>query len=93
MQMKSEHKFFMCDCHTEALQIAHFTDPDGKIEDDMIYVALWHAGTTGKHITWKHRLKLIWRILKTGEPYTDQLILNTKTATELRDHLTDILPK
>lgn len=33
--------------------------------------------------TWRNRLRLIWRIVRTGKPYTDQICLSYDRAKEL----------
>lgn len=35
--------------------------------------------------TWRNRLRLIWRIIRTGKPYTDQICISYDNVCELMD--------
>ena len=79
----TEH--FECMCHTHMLiadvaSIEDVADGDGWIE-----LAWWQQGK-GRS-PWSYRLRHVWRILRTGDPYSDFLPLDSETATRLRDWL------
>lgn len=72
-----------CDCGTHILKVE--VDPDFQA----IYLAMFNYGhSTPK---WGRRLKMIWTILKTGEAYSDQLVMNTNEAKKLADFLNNHL--
>lgn len=77
-RMKDE--FLTCSCYCEGLRVTY--DPDDK----EFYVCLW--GTrSGYQVSWLQRLKSCWKILKTGEPFGDQVLMNQEEATKLVNFL------
>ena len=85
--MNVSEKFFTCSCHTEALLISKFDD------EDEVYVSIWtqaYAAASPQY-TWRHKLKHIWAILRTGTPHTDQIVLDKAATVELRDYLNTLI--
>ena len=72
-------KFFKCVCCTEGITVEKFEDePD-------LYFALWEWGY--KPRSWKWILKYIWWVIRKRKPYTDQIILDNKTALEFAEEI------
>lgn len=68
---------FPCTCCGSGIVVSVDTDFGEQTFD----FAIWgHVGTSP---TWLQRLKYCWRILLTGEPYGDAVILNKEEATRL----------
>lgn len=66
-----------CQCHVEEL---HFHQFEGETE---INVALWKwAGYEGPQ-PWKWRLRHIWRIIRKGTPFEDDVVLSAADAHKL----------
>lgn len=40
--------------------------------------------------SWKYKLKLIWRIIRYGTPYTDQMTIEREELNQLTEYLDDI---
>ena len=78
---------FLCECGSEGLVI----EPDE--EDKQIYVSLYDRmyQTASKSIF--ERLRWCWHVLRTGEPWTDSIILDYETANRLADSLYRIVHK
>lgn len=77
--MKEEELTIKCDCGEEML----------TINDDYpfgFHVAMFDRYCT--KYTWRHRLHLIWRIIRYGKPYTDAVIIGYDKAVDLLDFLT-----
>jgi hypothetical protein len=55
-----------------------------------VYLSYWKEGLSAKKMNWKGRLKLIWKIITTGTPYSDMVILSRKTAKSLANYLNKI---
>lgn len=64
-----------CDCYSESLEVIY--DKEYKEFD----FALWTNGHPS--YGWWWRIKYIWKILKTGEPYGDQVCLDVPKAKKL----------
>lgn len=73
--------YLECDCGGEVLRVQYDDDIDSY--DVAIYTLDWRQG-------WKQRLKLIWKILTTGEPYGDRMIIKRKEMAELGMYMADI---
>ena len=71
----------MCDCHGEAIQVEY------EKEDDQFYFSLWHQGFDNNHLSWWQRLRWTWRILTTGNPWTDLVILSPEKAKKIRNFI------
>lgn len=69
-----------CDCHTEALEIS--CDKRYKVFD----ICLWNQGHPSWG--WGYRLKHIWKILRSGQPYGDCVILSEHKAKQLTKFIT-----
>lgn len=68
-----------CDCGGEMLEVVK--------EEGYYEISLWRQG--GGHLSWKERARWIWRILTTGNPWTDQLILSKEKISQLVDFLVE----
>lgn len=73
-------KFTVCACFSEGLRVSYFP------EDKEFYVSIWEHKGSGK-ACWSHRLKHIWRILRTGQPWEDEIIISEQDAGELGQFL------
>jgi hypothetical protein len=67
------------------------TFSDGKA---VLYlnVSLWLLGYNSNPSIWQ-RLRHCWRILKTGQNYSDQIILNYESTKQLNKDLSSIMCK
>jgi hypothetical protein len=74
-----------CECGTHLLQVSTHIDEIGQD----YYFAMFNFGRYSRSIIW--RLKLCWRILKTGEPYSDQLVLTNQDAKKLSDYISNTI--
>lgn len=72
-------QFFKCDCSSEGLWVCH--------DDFGTEFAVFVRSPLDR--SWKNRLQLAWACLK-GDPYCDEIILNSETLADLVDHLTEI---
>lgn len=73
-----EELMVRCDCGEEALLVAD-DYPCG------FNLAMFNRCYT--QYTWRNRLRLIWRIIRHGKPYTDQICLSYDRAKELVDFM------
>jgi len=68
--------FFTCECYGDAIHVMKFND------EDLIYFSIWHRKNHHKPSLWM-RLRHIWKIISTGEPYGDEVILNKQISLQL----------
>ena len=69
-----KQKHFMCSCGCGILHLS--------TDEDFIYLAIYqHMGYRNK--SWRYKLRQIWKILKTGEPYADEFVLDSKNAKKM----------
>lgn len=69
--MKS--RFLKCTDGMEALEFQLDTEIP---EAPLVYVSMWKFGNDVRPLTLWNRLRWIWRIIRTGNPWTDQLVLS-----------------
>lgn len=76
-----------CGCHTERMIVTRWTDDPFPTE---MYFTMWHmAGHAPSKIAWRCRWRFIWRIIRKGEPYLDQVAVAEDEARELGQWLLD----
>jgi hypothetical protein len=84
--MTERELFVRCSCYSEGVQLVD------DAEDKMIYLSLWdsHVHPPGPRQPWRQRLRHIWRIIRTGTPFDDDVILSYDDARKIRDFLSAI---
>jgi len=75
------NKIFKCDCGCGEVEIAEWKDSDGEV----ICIEFLKRCRAGRSI--KQRLKMIWRLLRWGYYYDDDIVLAKETARELGNEL------
>lgn len=76
-----EPDFIECDCHHEIVVVS--SDQDFNDEPD-VFLSIYELGSHRNHaLSFWHRIRYAWRILTTGRPYVDQIVLRTDSATKL----------
>ena len=71
-------KYIGCDCGSEVLSI-EFDD-----ESKEFYLGIYQLN---KQYSLRDRLSYIWRIIRKGEPYGDQIVLSKNKAIELKEYI------
>jgi hypothetical protein len=75
---REKEAFIQCACGSEGLHLYKFK------EDDELYISVWEMGySKDNRLTWKQRLRYIWRIIREGRPYGDQIVLNREGRSKL----------
>lgn len=80
MDRKSIDKFFICSCYSEGIRLSYWP------EDRDLYLSLWQTRSYNS-VGWKQRLKHIWRIIRTGEPWCDEVMLTIDEAKAMGQYL------
>lgn len=71
-------RFIRCECHIEGLRLTRFED-----DDEDLYVAMWEDRHYGGRVPWRQRWRHIWRVIRTGRPYEDEVVLNRQAAQDV----------
>jgi hypothetical protein len=75
---RQEHYMAFCDCSSEGVLVTRWKDDEYK----EIYLSLW--GYRPNYLMdWRERLRHIWRIIKVGYPFDDDVVLNPDSAKAL----------
>lgn len=82
---KDKELFIKCECGSEVININK--DPDF----DEFYISIFRY----RHLKpgLKYRLRYCWHILKTGEPYKDETIINKESAKNIVKFLSKYINK
>ena len=80
----SHSLFIMCDCSSHMFQIERYYEDK---RDNGFNLAIWHYGHNGNIRRWKERLRWCWRILKTGNPWADSIIITNEKAKEISNFI------
>jgi hypothetical protein len=82
--MAEEFKEYIeCSCHSEGIQVWH------EREFKMTYLSLFSLGMGRRKMPWRTRLRCIWKLIKEGTCFNDQLILDETGLIRLRQVLTE----
>ena len=74
-----------CDCYTHELAVSYDKDTD------CFELAYWQRGKGEQPWSWKTRLKMIWDIITTGNPYADMIILKRKNMYKLYEYIGEFI--
>ena len=85
--MSDKTKVIICDCYCHALHV------DFDAEYDELCLSMWYRSPGNVKMALSQRLRWIWRILTTGHPFTDSIILDAPKGQEMRDFLNQIYPQ
>ena len=79
-----------CDCGGHQLECEIFDWKDGEAG---VNFSIWERGRDGKQIRgWKEKFRWCWRILKTGMPWADDIIVTNNEARGLAKFILQHLP-
>jgi hypothetical protein len=93
LESKTEESLFeKCGCTCHLFEIQRYIDKWGEYEEKGFNLSYWNMGRDNI-LCWKDRLKWIWRIFQTGNPFSDGVMINDKQAKEIADYINKHLPK
>lgn len=79
--MSSIKKIFTCSCYAEGICV------EKEDDEDLISLCFWQVGLKNYPKSFKEKLRWIWRIIRKGDPWTDECCLDKKTAKALGEEL------
>jgi len=75
--------FIVCECQTEGVEVNYW-----RGEHESVYLSMWEAKHYGgRKMLLKQRFRSMWRIMRHGEPYKDEVSLSHDEAGRLADAL------
>lgn len=80
---KNKEEFIICDCHSEGLYLEVFEG------EENIYMSFFSHGVNPKKLTLFGKLRYIWNVLKTGKPFSDQLVFSFNKAKKIAKKITE----
>lgn len=86
-KLKSDFRtaFIRCDCDSEILVVRYDSD------FDILDLCIYETRTSVKHnMNWYQKLRYIYQLLRYGQPYTDQILLQRKQIEELTGFLNSL---
>lgn len=83
-----------CACYGHMFEIERYEDrrEDDKTETGFNLVT-WERGRDGKILCWRERWRWIWNIIRTGQLWADDIIINDNQAKEIVEYINKHLPK
>jgi len=85
--------FVKCQCSTHCFEVQRFVESYGGVKDEGFYLTFWSYGRINNVLTLKERLRWVWNILKTGNPWSDGIIIDDTQAREILKHINSHLNK
>ena len=70
---------YICECFTHGFTVS--------VEDGQVQLVAWSYGTAGSRLGWWNRLRWVWQIMRHGQPYNDEMILEPQAAEKLAQAL------
>lgn len=82
--MKDIKKYISCSCESETVLLQKFNG------EDEIYLCLLSRGLNVKRYNFIDKIRHIWQIITKGSPYTDEIVLDKKRASQLAKYLKEL---
>ena len=79
-------EYYECECGCSILRVEH--DKDTDYCGDSVFVCIYDRRYKRSLL---HKLHCIWKIIRTGEPYADEVVLSLEDAKKLGEDLLDTL--
>lgn len=84
--MKMWRKFYECECSTEGIMLSYEDTTSHPFTT--IDIAFFQQGVMSRFpLSFKAKLRYIWHILRTGQPFSDLIMLDQTTAKKLSSDL------
>lgn len=84
-------KSYKCNCHGEMIMMGYENnEKDGIPTIDLAFFSYGHCNGT---LSFKSKIKWIWHILVTGQPFLDEVMLDQETAKRLGEDLIEFSKK
>jgi hypothetical protein len=83
--METNNTYIKCDCGGDLLEIERYKDDP---QDKGFYIAFWsHGHWSHAPMSWKERIRWCWKVLKTGCPWNDMVVIDDEKALDIATFL------
>lgn len=79
--MNSKRLLLHCECQGHMMEVVYLP------KDKWFEFSYWTLGRVTESLSWKERFRWCWKILRTGNPWSDFIMLNKEKARELQAFL------
>lgn len=79
--MNKDVCYIKCHCGAEIIHC------DRDPEDGLIYFGIFKYLYWGGKLSWKQRFRYCWHVIRTGEAFKDEIVLDQQGADELANFL------
>ena len=92
--MKVKSLFVKCKCSADCFEIERFYDDwDNGPHEEGFNLAFWSLGRRNEILCWRERWRWIWNIIRTGNPWSDGIIVSNGQAKEISEYINKHLQK
>jgi hypothetical protein len=85
MDTDEEPLFADCCCGSEMFEI--------RRSMENFDLSIWNRGMSSRPLCWKERLRWCWRILRTGDPWADSIIVSDENAMKISNYINKYINK
>jgi len=93
---QSKASLFPCDCGLEGIVVVVQDEDDDTnvVGAPLIKMAFFGVGSYADgRLSWRNRLRWIWRIIHTGNPFEDMVTLRSNVARNMANHILYLLSR
>ena len=83
--------FEKCVCSSHLLEVQKYCDD--MIQDEGFYLTIWSCSRQSQIMSWRERLRWIWKIFRTGNPWADSVVISNEQAKHITKYINKHLPK
>jgi hypothetical protein len=77
--------FTKCECSSHILEVRRYDYCDEG--DKGFYFTHWNYGRVNHPMGWKERIRWCWRILHTGDPWADSIVVSDENAIKISEYI------
>lgn len=85
MSFTEDKHHIECDCTEHAAEFVWTKYSDGG--HDTMDISIWHKSRTSSVLSFKERIRWCWKILTTGLPWADEVVISADKAKELAEFI------
>jgi hypothetical protein len=82
--IKEESLMLKCACSSEAVELTYW--PNDDVPDEF-WFCMWEMAPA-RPLCWRERIRWCWNILRKGNPWADNIILNPEQAKQVAEFIT-----
>jgi hypothetical protein len=76
--------FVKCQCSTHCFEIEYYYYEEN---DSGFNLTFWNYGRNSEILCWRERIRWIWKIIRTGNPWADGIMISSAQAKEIENYI------